>query len=222
MRIASPCTEADLIARAAALAGRSLGDLAREHRVSLAGGGARTKGKIGAAIERALGASAGSAARPDFPEIGVELKTIPLDAEGRARESTYVCRLRLADADRAEWATSWVRRKLACVLWVPIVGAGAIADRRVGRSLLWRPTRAQEAALAADFDDIMGLVGVGRIEDLTARVGRYLQARPKAAHARVRTVAFGPEDERTTALPRGFYLRARFTAAILADPAALP
>jgi DNA mismatch repair protein MutH len=218
--VGSPRTETELVLRAEALAGRSLAEIARAHGVSLAGGGVRTKGKFGAAIERALGASAGSAARPDFPEIGVELKTIPLDEAGRARESTYVCTLPLADADRAEWATSWVRAKLACVLWVPILGEGA--DRRVGRALLWRPTRAQEAALAADFDDIMGLVGVGRIEDLTARVGRYLQARPKAAHARVRTVAWGPEDERTTALPRGFYLRARFTQAILADPAALP
>jgi DNA mismatch repair protein MutH len=48
-----------------------------------------------------------------------------------------------------------------------------------------------------------------------------MQARPKAAHGRVRTRAYGPEGEPIEALPRGLYLRARFTAAILRDPAAL-
>ena len=48
------------------------------------------------------------------------------------------------------------------------------------------------------------------------------QLRPKAAHGRVRTTVAGAEGERIATVPRGFYLRARFTGAILADPAALP
>jgi len=97
-----------------------------------------------------------------------------------------------------------------------------MADRRLGAPVLWRPTPEQASVLAADFDEVMGLVGIGRIDDLDARAGRWLQARPKAAHGRVRTVAYGPEGERVEALPRGFYLRTRFTGAILRDPAALP
>jgi DNA mismatch repair protein MutH len=88
--------------------------------------------------------------------------------------------------------------------------------------LLWEPTAAPEEVLAADFADIMGLVGAGRVEQLDARLGRWLQARPKAAHGRVRTRAFAREGEPIDALPRGFYLRAGFTAAILRDPAAMP
>jgi DNA mismatch repair protein MutH len=34
----------------------------------------------------------------------------------------------------------------------------------------------------------------------------------------VRTRAYGPDDEPLEAMPRGFYLRARFTTALLADP----
>jgi DNA mismatch repair protein MutH len=99
---------------------------------------------------------------------------------------------------------------------------GALAERRVGPAVLWRPTPAQEAVLAADFDEIVGRAGAGHVEDLDARAGRWLQLRPKAPHGRARTVAYGPEDERITAVPRGFYLRARFTAALLRDPSALP
>ena len=219
-----PRDEAELLARARALAGRTIGAIAAEVGVSLEGGGLRTKGKLGEAIERALGATGGSAAAPDFPALGVELKTIPLDERGAPRESTFVCVLSLADADRAEWATSWARRKLSRVLWVPIEtpAGSAIASRRVCEPVLWRPTPAQEAALAADFDDIVGLVGSGRVEGLDARTGRFLQARPKAAHGRARTRAYGPEGEAIAAMPRGLYLRTRFTGAILKDPAAMP
>lgn len=216
--------EAELRARAAALEGRSLGDLAEGVGVSLSGSTVRTKGKAGEVVERALGATGRSGAVPDFPALGVELKTIPVGGDGRPRESTFVCALPLAEADREEWATSWVRRKLSCVLWVPVLtpAGSALEARRIGRPRLWRPTPAQEAVLAADFDAIMGLVGIGRVESLDARTGRWLQARPKAAHARVRTLAYGPDGEPLAALPRGFYLRARFTGAILEEAAALP
>jgi DNA mismatch repair protein MutH len=217
-------TAAGLLARAVELEGRTLGELAASVSLSLAGGTSRTKGKAGAVVERVLGATGGSAAVCDFPELGVELKTIPVREDGHPRESTFVSAFSLADADRAEWSSSWVRRKLACVLWVPVLTpeGRALAERRIGRPLLWRPTPAQEAVLAADFDTIMGLVGIGRVEALSARAGRWLQARPKAAHGRVRTLAYGADDERIEALPRGFYLRARFTGAILRDPAATP
>lgn len=212
------------MARAAALRGHTLGEIAAVLGLSIAGTGARTKGTAGELVERALGAAGGSAAAHDFPALGVELKTIPVDERGRPRESTFVCTLPLSNADRANWAGSWARRKLECVLWIPIVTPPrvALADRTLGRAVLWRPTPAQEEVLAADFDDIVGLVGAGHVEALDARAGRWLQARPKAAHGRVRTLAFGPGEERTLALPRGFYLRARFTAAILRDPAAVP
>jgi DNA mismatch repair protein MutH len=224
MRSPPPRDVNELLARARALEGRTLGEIAREVGAAIGDGGLRAKGKLGAAVELSLGATGGSQAVPDFPELGVELKTIPVDPRGVPRESTFVCALSLADADRAEWATSWVRQKLSCVLFLPIeTPEGLPAEaRRVGPPLLFRPTPAQEAVLAADFDDVMGLVGAGRVEELDARVGRWLQARPKAAHGRVRTRAYGPEGEPLDALPRGFYLRARFTGAILRDPAALP
>jgi len=173
-----------------------------------------TKGKVGELLERILGATAGSRPVPDFPGLGVELKTLPLDDEGRPRESTFVCSLSLVDADRLEWADSPVRHKLSHVLWVPILGEGDA--RRIGTPFFWRPSEEQEAVLRADFEEIIGMIAIGQVEALTAHVGEYLQARPKAAHSQVRTRAYGMDDEPIEALPRGFYLRARFTRELLA------
>lgn len=184
----------------------------------------RTKGAAGALVERALGATAGSTSRPDFPHLGIELKTIPVDVTGAPQESTFVCSISLSDADRAEWETSRARAKLACVLWVPIIAAPGrpSEERQLGAPRLWRPTDAQERVLRADFEDLMGLIGIGAVEALTAHAGRWLQVRPKAASGRSRTLAFGRDGEMIAALPRGFYLRPSFTGAILSDPAAIP
>jgi DNA mismatch repair protein MutH len=185
-------------------------------------GGLHGKGKAGERVERALGATGGSSATWDFPELRIELKTIPVDGKtGTPRESTFVCAVFLADAERAEWESSWARAKLSRVLWVPILVDEDDA-RRIGPPRLWSPTAEQDRVLAGDFEEIMGRVGIGDIEGITARVGRWLQLRPKAAHGRVRTVVPGADGERVSTVPRGFYLRATFTGAILRDPAAMP
>lgn len=216
----------DLLAKARGLKGKTVGEIADAMLVDTRGEAVRTKGTPGAILERALGAT-GTGKVVDFPELGVELKTIPVDEKGSPAESTYVCTLSLADAETQEWDTSWVRAKLARVLFVPLVGAGQKGDvawtaRRVGVPVLWSPTREQEDVLRGDFDDVVGLIGIGRIEDLTAHRGRWLQVRPKARDGSVRTVAWGAGNEAIETVPRGFYLRTRFTGAILVDPAALP
>jgi DNA mismatch repair protein MutH len=222
--VAPPRDEAELRSRAARLAGSTLAEIADFMGHLRPGGGVERKGKVGELLERALGATAGSRQVPDFAHLGIELKTIPVDPRGKPFESTFVCAISLLDADRAEWATSPARLKLSHVLWLPVIGDPALdADaRRVGVPLFWRPTLEQEAILRDDFEDIMGLIGAGNVEALTARRGRWMQVRPKARSGSARTLSFGPEGERIAAVPRGFYLRARFTEALLRDPRAAP
>lgn len=219
-----PASVDELLARARSLEGARLDVIAREIGASTAGDAVRTKGRPGEILERALGATGGSTRVVDFPDLGVELKTIPIDERGVPIESTYVCTLTLGDAETQEWETSWVRAKLSRVLFVPLLTREGEAwpARTVGAPLLWSPTPEQESVLRGDFDDVVGLIGVGRIEELTAHLGRWLQVRPKARDGSKIGRAWGPDNEAIAAVPRGFYLRARFTGAILGDPCALP
>ncbi|MFO0640493.1 MAG: MutH/Sau3AI family endonuclease [Polyangiaceae bacterium] len=220
---APPRTEPELLRRARALAGHDLGAIARAVGTRIDASPVRTKGSWGALLERALGATAGSRSEPDFAHLGVELKTVPMRASGRAIESTYVCVLDLLDAENARWETSWARRKLARVLFVPILAEDPDwTKRRVGLPVLFSPTPAQDAALGADFDEIMGAFGAGRIEEVTAHWGRYLQVRPKARNGEKTVRATTPDGDEIRTVKKGFYLRARFVEAILVDPAALP
>src|SRR3984957_20034108 len=97
-----PRDEAELLDRARALRGHAVGALAARLGLDLGGPAVATKGKVGALLEQALGATGGSAATWDFPALRVELKTVPLDERGIPRESTFVCAVSLLDAGRAE------------------------------------------------------------------------------------------------------------------------
>lgn len=216
MRPQPPATEAELLARARQLGGRTLAQVAALYAAPLPKDPVRAKGWVGQLVEHALGATAGSRAEPDFPHLGVELKTLPVDARGRPRESTYVCTAPL-DGDRdPDWASSWVRKKLARVLWVPIVGEGPLPERIVGAAFLWSPSAEEEAVLRADWEAVADLLASGETWHLGGRHGEALQLRPKAASSRDRTWVVGAEGEATAELPRGWYLRAGFTGAIVA------
>lgn len=223
-RAGPPLSEAELLGRARELAGRELGSLAEEFGVHTPLDLRRAKGWAGQLIERSLGASAGSRATPDFEALGVELKTLPVDARGRPCESTFVCTISLVGIGDEDFLHSRVWGKLKRVLWVPIDGDRAIApaNRRIGNGLLWSPSEDDRADLECDWHEIAGRIGRGDVELLSGHVGRFLQVRPKAKNARVRRRAIDRDGAYIDTLPRGFYLRARFTARLLERSFVLP
>jgi len=213
-----PATEQELLSRARKLAGRSLGWLADDLGWQVPVDLRRNKGWVGRLLEEALGCTAGSLPEPDFPHLGIELKTIPVDGRGVPRETTHVCTAPLDGTLAATWEDSWVRRKLACVLWVPVVGDGSVpvGDRRIGAAVLWRPDGEETARLRQDWEEITELISLGEHGLLDGRVGEALHLRPKAASGRSMTWALDPGGRWVPANPRGFYLRKAFTRRLLA------
>lgn len=224
MTVKPPLTELELWTRAQALAGASLAELAERCGLAVPPDLRRAKGFVGGLVERLLGASAGSRALPDFPDLEIELKTLPVDRAGAPLESTFVCTIPLMEIGDVEWAASRVRRKLSRVLWMPVQGDRDIpvGERRLGQPLLYHLTEDDEAQLRSDWEELAGLIGRGHVESLTGHLGRFLQIRPKAAHSRARRLGFDADGVPFAALPRGFYLRASFTGALLKRHFALP
>lgn len=213
-----PPDEATLLRRATALAGLPLRRIAHDMNRPVPSDLRRDKGWIGQLLEDALGATASSRAQPDFPHLHVELKTLPVHADGRPRESTYVCTAPLDGSLARDWTSSWVRRKLLRVLWVPIVtpDGSAPGDRLVGTAFLWTPSADEEATLRADWESIAEHIALGHLHQLHARHGDALQLRPKAADATQTTWVLDEDGELVRENPRGFYLRPTFTRALLA------
>lgn len=216
--IAPPHNEQELLLRAQSLAGYNLAELACIAQLPLPANLKRDKGWIGILLERFLGASAGSKPEQDFPDIGIELKTIPIDEQGRPLETTFVCVAPLTGNSGVTWESSHVRHKLARVLWIPVEGLRSIplGERRIGTPLIWSPSEEEERQLRGDWEELMDLIVLGKVESITARHGEVLQLRPKAANSRALTEAIGEFGQPIMTLPRGFYLKKTFTAPLLA------
>ena len=212
-----PASPEELLERAGAFAGSTLGALAARSALPVPEDLRRAKGWVGGLFELSLGATAKSRAVPDFEALGIELKTLPVRLDGQPLETTFVCTIPLLDMARVEWEQSGVFRKLRRVLWVPVEGTRStpVANRRIGTPLLWSPSPEEDADLRFDWEELAGMIGRGRVEDLTGHLGRYLQVRPKARDSHARRRATGMDGAGITALPRGFYLRTSFTARIL-------
>ena len=88
---APPKTEKELLERAMAIAGLTLGELAHSLGITPPSNLKKHKGWAGQLLELVLGATAKSLPEPDFCELGIELKTIPINSSGEPKESTYVC-----------------------------------------------------------------------------------------------------------------------------------
>ncbi len=213
----APESESELLRRARSFAGRSIGDVARTFELEVPSSLVRAKGFVGRLVETALGAEASTRPLPDFEELGVEVKTIPIDRRGLPLESTYVSRVSLAPSRDLVWNTSSLKAKLTRVLWVPVEGERTkrISARRFGTALLWSPSPDEEELLRADYEELVQLIALGFVDSITAHRGKILQIRPKAATSAARAPGVDDEGGKRLTLPRGFYLRSKFTASIL-------
>lgn len=212
-----PASVDELVTRAQKLSGRTLEELATAAGVPTPTSLNRSKGWVGQLLEWHLGASAGSKPEQDFPELGVELKTLPITADGKPVESTFVCIAPLTGIAGMQWAASNVCNKLSCVLWVPVEASPTIplAKRRIATPFLWSPSNEQAKLLRQDWEELMEMIALGEIESVTAHHGEVLQLRPKAANGSALTPAIGRNGQIIQTRPRGFYLRSHFTHSLL-------
>lgn len=219
-----PRSEMELMSRADELAGCTLAELASRWGRPVPPDLRHAKGWTGTLLETALGATAQSRAVPDFEQLGVELKSLPVNQKGLPLETTFVCTISLLDIGRTEWSESRLRHKINRVLWMPVEGTRSlpVGSRRLGTPLLWSPSEEEERELRFDWEELSGMIGRGEVENITGHLGKYLQVRPKASDSRARRQAVGDEGEAISALPRGFYLRTQFTARILRRAFVLP
>lgn len=190
-----------------------------------------TKGFTGQLVELLLGATAKSKPLPDFPELGLEIKTLPINIKGFPLETTYVCTAPLLPkikinknneltSGHFDFETSVVYKKLKKVLWMPIIvidkqdDTATQSNRVIGSSFIWEPSIKELDLIKTDWLELTEMLYMGELDRLTSHYGEVLQIRPKAANSSVTTKAIGPDGEITYSLPRGYYLRTCFTSKI--------
>ena len=210
-------TETELLARCQQIDGLTFAQLASFLGWMIPKNPLQRKGIAGQMIEQALGTTAGNQSVPDFHELGIELKTIPVNHLGKPAESTFITTISLLTVHQEIWESSHCFAKLKRVLWIPIEGDTNIPfpSRRIGSGILWSPSREDECVLKQDWSELTLMIGTGKLSAIDATMGEYLQVRPKGANAKSLCYGFDEEGNTIQTLPRGFYLRPRFTATII-------
>lgn len=209
--------ENDLHERALQIEGLTFAQLASRLGWRIPENPLQRKGFVGQMIEAALGTTAGNQALPDFHELGIELKTIPLNHLGKPAESTFVTTIPLLTVHQETWETSTCFLKLKRVLWVPVEGEKTIPffARRIGAATLWSPNQHDMMILKQDWSDLTFMIGTGKLAEIDATMGTYLQVRPKGANAKSLSQGYDEWGNIIQTLPRGFYLRSVFTGRLI-------
>ena len=212
-----PSSEQELLQRAQNLAGLTLGEIAKQAGIGVPDDLKRNKGWIGLLFEHILGASAGSRPEPDFPHLGIELKSLPINEQAKPLETTFVSVAPLTGLTGITWYNCYVRKKLAKVLWVPVISPKhlPLGERLVGSPFLWSPNEEEESLLAQDWQELTDMIVLGEVENIQGKHGQVMQLRPKAANSKAKTQAFDKNGKPFMTLPRGFYLKIGFTQRLL-------
>jgi DNA mismatch repair protein MutH len=218
MIINNPVTSIDeLLTRSKILENKTFAEIAAQLNLIIPDDPTKRKGFVGKVLEQILGADGGNLPAPDFSQLGVELKTLPLSSTGKVKESTFVTHIPLLTLHTQSFETSDCYLKLKQVLWITIDADVKIpfVYRRIGPAILWSPSAADFAILKQDWQWFAYMIGTGKLAEIDGSVGECLQVRPKARYAKSLCYGLDEIGNFVLTLPRGFYLRAKFTQSIV-------
>ena len=220
-----PSSEQALLKKAQSLAGLTLAEIANEAGIDMPEDLKRNKGWVGLLLEHVLGATASSRPEPDFPHLGVELKTLPIDNHGKPLETTFVSVAPLVGLVGINWKNSWVRKNyhvfygylllLKILTTIPKKKTFHCLKGKLGTAFIWSPSIEEENLLAMDWQELTDMITLGNVEKINGKHGQILQLRPKAANSEAKTQAYDKHGKPFMTLPRGFYLKIPFTQMIL-------
>lgn len=210
----------ELDRHAATLAGATAQELAAAVGQEAYNASPKAPGKtgVGHLVEWYFGKPPNPSDEPDIPELGIEIKSIPLEVRGRGKkdlgpkEPTSLTMIDFRKLAAEDWPASSVHRKLAHILWVPYIHD--FDDKRAHRFLApfrWRPDPEDLPQMERDYGIVREVVLAGRAETLSETLSVVLAARRKG-------VSDGTRKQPFSAVPapsRAWALKTSYTSTLL-------
>lgn len=214
LSLSSPETMEELLSRLNNLVGRSIGELALLAGVPLPVNNLASKGFAGQLVELFLGANAHNLSLPDFTQLNLEMKTIPLGVNLTPVESTFICATDLKSESFVPFEQSPLCHKLSNVLFVMLLAPKnfPMAERRILGYFFFKPNAEQLRIIKDDYQDFSDLVCSGQSESITGTMGSIIQMRPKGINGESLVQSRDSDGSLIYIKPRGFYLRRSFSS----------
>jgi DNA mismatch repair protein MutH len=189
--------------------GLPVGSLSHEHNKG-------HKGWAGGVLEDVLGVLNKNGCEADFPEWGIEVKTLPLSPDFRVLENTFLSKISLPFTEGC-FHRSRLYQKIRCIFWVPLIGErkASLEQRLIGKGFLWQMTAEQYNIFEKDWEELTFFIRNGYFSDISAHLGQALHIRPKARSSYEKVRISLSNQITTQIVPIGFYLRRSFTQNLL-------
>lgn len=178
------------------------------------------KGASGLIVENLLGLKNNNTADADIPEIGCEVKILPLqknkNGEIKAKEPTAIQMINYFEVANETWETAKLRRKIILTFWVVYLA------KKDGKKLqqddyiildyfLDRPTEVQNLVFKKDWNDIRDFIVKGLSDKLSCSMGQYIEPKTKGKNSKDVTLAPDGHGGEIKVRRRAFYYKKNYT-----------
>jgi DNA mismatch repair endonuclease MutH len=178
------------------------------------------KGASGLIVENLLGIKNNNRADADIPEIGCEIKILPLqvnrNGDIKAKEPTAIQAINYFDVAKETWETANLRKKITLTFWIVYLA------KEKGKSLnqddyvildyfLDYPNDFQISIFKKDWENIQDFIVRGLADKLSCSMGEYIEPKTKGKNNQDVTDAPDGKGGRIKARRRAFYYKKNYT-----------
>ena len=178
------------------------------------------KGASGLIVENLLGIENNNRDEADLPQIGCEIKILPLqknrDGSVKAKEPTAIQMINYCEVARETWETAKLRSKINLTFWVVYLAkVNGIAKKQddyvIVDYFLDHPSDVQNGIFKTDWEEIQSDIKRGDADKLSCSMGVYLEPKTKGANNQDKTDAPDGKGGLTRARRRAFYYKKNYT-----------
>lgn len=178
------------------------------------------KGASGLIVENLLGVENNNRDEADLPEIGCEIKILPLqqnrNGEIKAKEPTAIQMINYCQVAKETWETAKLRTKINITFWVVYLA------KENGKSLnqddyviidyfLDHPNAIQLEVFKKDWEKIQQYIVKGNADKLSCSMGVFIEPKTKGANNQDKTDAPDGKGGLIKVRRRAFYYKKNYT-----------
>ena len=178
------------------------------------------KGASGLIVENLLGIENNNRDEADLPQIGCEIKILPLqknkDGSIKAKEPTAIQMINYCEVAKETWETAKIRSKINLTFWVVYLAKvdgkpKQQDDYVIVDYFLDHPSDVQNGVFKTDWEEIQSYIKRGDADKLSCSMGVYLEPKTKGANNQDKTDAPDGKGGITRARRRAFYYKKNYT-----------
>ena len=212
----APLTEKELLKRAMKLAGKHIEEFRRPFDRLFDDSTKNSHGYFGKIMEIYLGASANNLPIPDFPNLNIELKTLPLNNKMLPKNDIKICSTSFFPIETNYcWSKSLVKIKIKKILLVPFQSGESLTyyKKKICRPFLFQ-LGDYEKIIKQDYENIIECLFLGKLGLIPRNLGKYLVLKSSSSNKNL-TNYINSDQELVRTNFVGFYLKKSFLKRIM-------